>query len=109
MSKANTSAVALAKKTYFSSRCGEYGRFLTAADISELLGLSRASSYKLLQTGRFKSAQQELLELKLFGLIPGWHGWKIEPGAIIDPAGYRYSIGDIQSIPLLKSMSRSEA
>lgn len=95
---------ALAKKYHHVSQCGEYIRFLTAVDLQDYLGLSRAQAYKILQSGRLSRTQRELLDLKCFGLIPGWHGWRIEPGYLIDPTGYRYSAGEIQSIPLLKSM-----
>lgn len=95
---------ALSKKYHHSSACGEYIRFLTAPDIQAYLGLSRSQAYKIIQTGRLSRAQRELLDFKCFGLIPGWNGWRIEPGYIVDPTGYRYTAGEIQSIPLLKSM-----
>lgn len=94
------------KKLAFVSACGEYTRFLTAQDLMDLLKVSRATAYRMRRDGKFNSAQREILEFKLFGLIPGWNGWRIEPGNLIDPAGYKYSMGEIQSIPLLKSMSR---
>lgn len=92
------------KKFHFTSGCGRYVRFLTVYDLMKLLTVSRPTAYRIMQTKRMSAVQREILELKLFGLIPGWDGWRIGPGELWDPTGYRYSIGDIMSLPLLKSI-----
>lgn len=102
----NTTSIAYLQKFHFNSSCGEYWRLLTANDLTELLSVSRATAYRIMKDGRLTKVQREILELKCFGLIPGWRGWRIEPGYLIDDTGYRYSMGEIMSIPLLKSMCR---
>ena len=92
------------KKFHFKSRCGQYVRFLTVYDLMRLLTVSRPTAYRIMQTKRMSAVQREILELKLFGLIPGWDGWRIGPNELYDPTGYRYSIGDIMSLPLLRSI-----
>lgn len=100
--------IAYLHKFRFVSQCGQYVRFLVAADLIELLGVSRATAYRIVQQQRISQVQRELLELKVFGLIPGWHGWQILPGELVDPYGYRYQIGEILSIPHLRAVCQSD-
>ena len=100
------SNVVYMKKLHFTARSGHYTRFLTAYQLMGLLGVSKATAYKMIEKQRVSSVQRELLELKCFGLIPGWNGWRIEAGRIIDPTGYVYTIGEIQCIPLWKSINK---
>ncbi|WP_027854995.1 hypothetical protein [Marinobacterium litorale] len=86
------------------SRCGNHARYLLASDLVELLGVSRATAYRMIAEQRLTPLQREMLELKIFGLIPGWDGWQIEPGALVDPQGYRYTVGEIMGIPYLKAL-----
>ncbi len=102
----NAQNIVFMKKFHFHSSCGQYVEFLTPYDLMRLLSVSRATAYRIIKEKRISPVQQEMLELKCFGLIPGWSGWRIEPGHLIDPTGYRYSMGEIMSIPLLKSIGR---
>jgi hypothetical protein len=100
----NPNNVIYLRKLHFHSRCERYCAFLTYVDLMRLLSVSRPTAYRLMKDRRFSPVQREILELKLFGLIPGWDGWRVGPGELWDPTGYRYSIGDIMSLPLLKSI-----
>jgi hypothetical protein len=102
----NSHNVVFLKKLHFYSQCGQYVRFLTVYDLQELLSVSRATAYRMMKDGKFSAVQREILELKCFGLIPGWNGWRIGPGELFDPTGYRYSMGEIMTIPMMKSMLR---
>jgi hypothetical protein len=92
------------KRFKLRSRCGQYFRGLWASELIELLGVSKATAYRIIDSQHLTPIQRELLELKCFGLVPGWDGWRIEPGALVDPQGHRYGIGEILSIPHLKSI-----
>lgn len=98
------SSIVFLHKFHFRSRCGQYVEYLVYTDLMELLGVSRATAYRIIKDRRVSQVQQELLELKCFGLIPGWNGWRILPGELMDPQGNRYSTGEILSIPHLKSI-----
>jgi hypothetical protein len=95
------------KRFKLRSRCGQYFRGLWASELIELLGVSRATAYRIIDSQHLTPIQRELLELKCFGLVPGWNGWRIEPGALIDPQGYKYKMGDILSIPHLKTICQN--
>lgn len=89
------------QKFHFNNAYGDT-RFLTATDLTELLGVSRSTAYRIIQGRPLTKWQKELLSIKIYGEIPGWDGWQILPGELIDPSGYCYGLYGTACVPAAK-------
>lgn len=104
--KSHDEKIAFLKKFHFRT---DYGiEFLTADDISSLLGVSRSHAYRIMKTGRLTDQQQRLLECEVFGAVHQWPGWKFKDGILLSPDDYKYEQTDLLRIRTMTERLRSQ-
>lgn len=89
------------KHFYLHSVDGRCYEKLTADDLMRL-EIPRSTAYRAIAKGTLPSHRLRELQLKFFGDLPGWDGWKIMTGRIISPAGIELDQIDIENLAYLK-------
>lgn len=74
---------------------------LTADDLM-MHGLPRSTAYRAIKNGYMPKHRIRNLQFRIFGDMPGWEGWKILPGKLIDPTGRIYEPTDLENLAYLQ-------
>lgn len=89
------------KHFYLHSVDGRCYEKLTADDLMRL-EIPRSTAYRAIAKGTLPSHRLRELQLKFFGDLPGWDGWKIMAGKIVSPAGHELDQIDLENLAYLQ-------
>ena len=80
---------------------GTRTEYLDASQISQIVGVSKASAYRWInQPGSISDSVRQLLEFKALGLIPDvrFDGWSVRNGKLISAIGLELTPCEIENI-----------
>lgn len=96
------------KHFYLHSVDGRSYEKLTADDLMRL-EIPRSTAYRAISKGTLPRHRLRELQLKFFGDLPGWNGWKIMTGKIISPAGQELDQTDLENLIYIRQLIWNEA
>lgn len=95
----------MAPRTFFylTSHDGRLVERMSAEDLMSY-GISKSTAYRAIKRGVLPRHRVRDLQFRVFGHLPGWDGWRIEPGRIISPNGDVFDPVDLENLAYLKRL-----
>lgn len=91
------------KYFYLHSEDGKSYEKLNAKDLIRY-GIPRSTAYRAIERGTLPRHKHRALQLKLFGELNGWKGWRILPDRIVSPTGIELDQIDIENLIYIKKI-----